>query len=437
MTVPQKVAEPKPNAAAPEGGPKAVAPAPKAVAPAPKAVAPAPKPRVVVPLGKPGGSPEKPKKGLVAQITRHWVRVSALLLIGLPTLVVTLYLGLWASDRFAVEVKFAVRGQETPAIDALGVFGLGGGGSSMVGDSYILVDYVRSRTLWDEITKTLNLDKMYSMPSVDWFSRLDATLPIERKIEYWRKMTQVSYEPATGIIRVEVTAYDKDQAVKISEAVTSSAEALINRLSTESRRDALKAATSEVERAEQRQRVLRTATRKFREREQISDPVRRAGFQQEMIEKTRAELTAIDTELRTARAFMKEDAPSIVVLKNKRSALTKQIETLQKEVGGDTEASGGEPRNTRTIATMLSNFEEIEAERHFAEKAYLTSLASLERARLEADRKQRYLAIFEKAEVPDEALYPARLRGIAVTAVSCTLIWGLFVLLAFGVREHV
>ena len=423
MTAPQKVAEPMLKAGAPETGPKITAPTPK--------------PRVVVPIGRPNGSGEKRKKGFLARIARRWVRLTALLFIGLPTFVATLYLGLWASDRYAVEVKFAVRGQETPAIDALGVFGLGGGGGSMVGDSYILVDYVRSRTLWNEISKTLNLDKMYSLPSIDWFSRLDPTVSIERKIEYWRKLTQVSYEPATGIIRVEVSAYDKGQALQISEAVTSSAEALINRLSTESRRDALKAAMSEVERAEQRQRVLRTATRKFREREHISDPVRRAGFQQEMIEKTHAELTAIDTELRTARAFMKEDAPSIVMLRNKRIALTKQIETLQKEVGGDTEASGTEPRKSRTIATMLSNFEEIEAERHFAEKAYLTSLASLERARLEADRKQRYLAIFEKAEVPDEARYPARLRGIAVTAVSCTLIWGLFVLLAFGVREHV
>jgi capsular polysaccharide transport system permease protein len=403
-----------------------------------KALGGEPKPGVVIPIGKPAPTGAVRKKGFAAWLKRHWIRASALLIIGLPTLVTAVYLGLIASDRYAVEVKFAVRGQETPAVDALGVFGLGGGGGNMVGDSYILVDYIRSRSLWEEISKSLDLVSLYSAPHVDWLSRLTPAQPVERTIEYWRRMTQVSYEPATGIIRVEVSAFDKSAAVRISQAVTASAEALVNRLSTESRRDALKAATTEVERAEQRQRMLRNATRKFREREQISDPVRRAGFQQEMIEKSRAELTRVETELQSARTFMKEDAPTIVVLKNQRVALQKQVETLQKEVsGGDAVAAGGDPKGARTIATMLSNFEEIEAERHFAEKAYLTSLASLERARLEADRKQRYLAIFEKAEVPDEARYPARLRGVIVTLVASALIWGLLVMMVFGVREHV
>lgn len=396
-----------------------------------------PKPSVIVPIGKVGKPVQVRKKGVAEWLKRRWVRISALVCVALPTVVVALYLGLFASDRYAVEVKFAVRGQETPAMDALGVFGIGGG-SSMSGDSYILVDYVRSRGMYEEVSKSIDLTKIYSNSRIDWLSRLSASQPIERTIDYWRKMTVVSYEPSTGIIRVEVSAYEKNEAVEIANAVTAAAESLINRLSTESRRDALKAATVEVERAEQRQRMLRVAMRKFREKEQISDPVRRAGFQQGMIEKSRGELSRIETELQAARAFMKEDAPSIVVLRNQRQALLKQIDTLQKEVGGEAMASVPDTKADapRSVASMLSSYEELEAERVFAEKAYLTSLASLERARLEADRKQRFLAIFEKAELPDEARYPARLRGIMVAAVGAALLWGLGVLLVFGIREH-
>ncbi len=394
-------------------------------------------PAVVVPIIRGGAGRKTGRKKFENWLKRHWIRASALAFIAVPTLVVAIYLGFIASDRYAVEVKFAVRGQDTPAVDALGVFGIGGG--NMSSDSYILVDYVRSRSLWEEVAKSLDLKAKYSSSSVDWFSRLDPEASMEDTIGFWRHMTQVSYEPATGIIRVEVSAFDKADAVKISQAVTAAAETLINRLSTESRRDALKAATTEVERAEQRQRMLRAATQKFREREQIADPVRRAGAQQEMVEKTRAELGRIDTELQAARAFMKEDAPSIVVLKNQRSAIAKQLDTLQKEMGNEGKPAAGDAKGdgNRTIASMLSNFEEIEAERHFAEKAYLTSLAGLERARFEADRKQRYLAIFERASMPDEAVYPARLRGVEVVAIASALIWGLFVLIVFGIREHV
>lgn len=394
-----------------------------------------PKPAVVIPIGKVPVGAKTVRRGSLSWVKRHWIRASAVICVVLPTLVAAIYLGLIASERFAVEVKFAVRGQETAAMDALGVFGLSGGGN-MSGDAYILVDYARSRSMFEEISKTIDLRQLYSASSIDWFSRLDTSLPIERVIDYWTKMTTVSYEPATGIIRVEVTAFDRDAVVKIAQALTSAAEALINRLSTESRHDALKAATIEVDRAEQRQRMLRTAMRKFREKEQISDPVRRAGAHQELVEKSRAELQLVETELQASRAFMKENAPSVVVLTNRKAALQKQLETLQNQIGSDATGRGGTAEGGRTVASMLSSFEELEAERIFAEKAYLTALASLERARFEADRKQRFLAIFEKANIPDEARYPTRLKSIAMTAFAAGLLWGLGVLIVLGIREH-
>ncbi len=391
----------------------------------------------VIPLGRKAVIPIERSRGILAWAKKHWIRASGLLAVVVPVVVATLYLGLIASDRYSVEVKLAVRGQDTPAVDVLGVLGSFGGGN-MSTDAYIMIDYVLGRNMVDELSRNIDLRKLYSRSSVDWFSRLDPDKSIEETTEYWQKMTTAVFEPATGIIRIEVTAYDPKDAVTLSNAVIASADSLINRLSAESRRDALKAATSEVERAEQRQRMLRAAMRKFREQEQIADPVRRAGFQQEMIEKAKAELQRIDTELQTARGFMKDTAPSIIVLKNQRSAALKQFDSLQREISGET-VGGGQAKNQdsiKAVASMLSTFEELEAERGFAEKAYLTALASLERARYEADRKQRYLAIFEKADLPQDAKYPRRTRDIVMIAVAAGLLWGLGVFIVFGIREH-
>ena len=159
------------------------------------------KPGVVIPIGKTGVVVKTPQKGWAAWFKKHWIQGSAVLAIGLPLAIATLYLGLIASDRYAVEVKFAVRGQETPAIDALGVFGLGGGGG-MGSDSYMIVDYVRSRSMFEEVSKSVDVAKMFSASSIDWFSRLDSRQPIERIVDYWGKMINVNYEPSTSIIRV-------------------------------------------------------------------------------------------------------------------------------------------------------------------------------------------------------------------------------------------
>lgn len=390
----------------------------------------------VIPLGRKEVVPIKRSRGLLAWAKKHWVQASGLLAVVVPTLVAALYIGLIASDRYSVEVKLAVRGQDTPAVDALGILGSFGGGN-MTTDAYIMIDYVLGRNMVDELSKTVDLRKLYSKSGIDWFSRMNETKPVEEITDYWQKMTSAVFEPATGIIRIEVTAYDPKDAVTLSNAVISSADALINRLSAESRRDALKAATSEVERAEQRQRMLRAAMRKFREQEQIADPVRRAGFQQEMIEKAKSELQRLDTELQTARGFMKDSAPSIMVLKNQRLALVKQLDTLQREISGEGPAGQAKGQDSiKAVASMLSTFEELEAERGFAEKAYLTALASLERARYEADRKQRYLAIFEKAELPQQAKYPKRISDIIMVGVAATLLWSLCVFIILGIREH-
>lgn len=407
----------------------------------PNDAAPVPphKPAKVIPLGRRAVLPIKHSRGLLAWARKHWIQASGILAVVLPTVIGSLYVGLIASDRFSVEVKLAVRGQDTPAMDVLGVLGTLGG-TNMSPDSYIMIDYVLGRNMVDELQTKVDLRKLYSRSSIDWFSRLNPDQPIEKIIDYWQSMVTATYEPSTGIVRLEVTAYDPKDAVEIANAVIASTDNLINHLSTESRRDALKAATVEVERAEQRQRMLRTAMRKFREQEQIADPMRRAGFQQDMIEKSKAELQRIDTELQTSRGFMKDDAPSIIVLKNQRVAAVKQLEALQREISGEGAADGTAAAKSsdsiRAVASMLSTYEELEAERGFAEKAYLTSLASLERARYEADRKQRYLAIFEKAELPQDAKYPRRFRDMVMIAVGASLLWGLGVFIVIGIKEH-
>jgi capsular polysaccharide transport system permease protein len=63
-------------------------------------------------------------------------------------------------------------------------------------------------------------------------------------------------------------------------------------------------------------------------------------------------------------------------------------------------------------------------------------LSSLERARLEADRQQRYVTAFVRPTLPQEALYPKRiLASVTVFAISLVL-WALGVLIVYAIRDH-
>ena len=163
---------------------------------------PARKPAVVIPLGKSRSIPIPRSRGLLAWAKRHWIMASALACVALPTLVVALHLLLFASERYAVKVKFAVRGQETPAVDMLGILGNFGGSSGMSADSYILIDYVLGRGMIDDLKSSIDVRALYSKPSIDWLSRMSGNEKIEDVLDYWQKMVSANFEPSTRIIQI-------------------------------------------------------------------------------------------------------------------------------------------------------------------------------------------------------------------------------------------
>lgn len=413
-----------------DGGSSSGAKSAKAASPVPaKPAAPLGRP-VVVPL--PVRAVKREAKRVMSKWRRHWLPASAALVILLPTLLVALYLVFFASDRYSVEVRFAVRGQEVPMMDAAGIFGaLGGAPTQTVSDSYIVADYLVSRQLVAELDARVDLRSLYTYPGIDIISRLRQDTSIERLIDYWASMTKVYFDSTKSTISLEVTAYRPEDARRIAEEAVQLARLLVNHLSEESRADALRGALADVDRAEFRVRMMREAMQRFREEQRITDPVTSAGSAQNLISTLQSEISKIDTQLGSSLAFMSEEAPSIVVLRAQRRALEEQLARARADIDGSAQTQGG-----GSVATMLSAFEEMEVEREFAQQSYTAALASLERARGEADRTQRYLAVFVEPHTPEEATYPLVFRGILTTLVLAALAWVLTVLVFYGVREH-
>lgn len=63
------------------------------------------------------------------------------------------------------------------------------------------------------------------------------------------------------------------------------------------------------------------------------------------------------------------------------------------------------------LTGQLATYETLEVERNFAQQAYTSALSSLEKARVEADRQERYLAVYSTPAVPQYPLYPRRILG--------------------------
>jgi capsular polysaccharide transport system permease protein len=359
---------------------------------------------------------------------------SAIACVVLPTVLAGLYYGLIAADQYAVETRFAVRGTTASGgSDLLGVFsGLSGSGST-VSDSYILIDFMQSRELLDKLEAKIGIRRIYSRPEADYLSRFDASLSSEEFLKYWRKMIKAGFDSSSQIVAVEVRAFTADDAKQVAAAILELNEDLINELSARARKDAVTHAEQDVKRMEDRLKATRSALRAFRDIQQEFDPVKNAESRFTIVARLEGELSKAKTRLASLRSFMAADAPSVTVLESEIRALERQVEEERAKLGKGGEA---EQRGQESLGSLVASFEELLVEREFAEKAYVSALASLERARVEADRQQRYLASVVRPMLPQEALYPKRLLATASFLFIALVLWALGVLVVYAVRDH-
>ncbi len=361
---------------------------------------------------------------------RGWglLRLSALLGIGLPTLLATLYFGLIAADRYVAEARIAVRGSQTVVPDLLGVLGVPGQGSATA-DALVVQDYIRSREVIDTLQPRLDLRAVFSRPEADWFSRLASDEPIEGVVEYWRKRVEVGFDSASGITTLRVAAFRPDDAVAVAQGVIDASEALVNRLSERAQHDAVAYAEAELRRAEARVGEARATLTRFREQRQALDPARSAEARLGIIAGLEGELAKAQAELTASRAYLKSGTAAVVSMEARISALKQQIRDERARLAGDGGAGG-------VSSGLVGDYEKLMIEREFAEKLYASALTSLEAARAEAGRKQRYLVAFVQPQLPEDAEQPHRLIGVITVFFAALIAWAIGALAVAAVKDH-
>ncbi len=360
---------------------------------------------------------------------RRWLGASFLFFVLLPAILGSLYITMVASDRYVAEAGFAVRSMKAAGgMDLLGSFtGLAGSGSSTA-DSYIVMKYLKSRDLLEQLQRDFDFKAAYGKPEIDVLSRLDPALDIEKVLDYWERRISTSYDPTARIINIEVQAFTPEDAQRVTELVLGYVQELTNELSEKARRDAVAYAESEVKRAETRLLNARNKLRTFREDERAIDPSASAMAQLELLTGLERKLLEIQTRMAALSESLDNDAPSLKALRRQAVALEQQIT----DKSGGLSVTGAD----EDLSGLLSDYEELQLEKNFAEKAYSSALASMETARIEAGRQQRYLAIYKKPALPEYPLYPRRILYPALLVVVLSGLWGIGSLIVYAVRDH-
>jgi capsular polysaccharide transport system permease protein len=344
-----------------------------------------------------------------------------------------LYYTFIATDRYASTAGFSVRGIEGGSgLDSLGALtGLASAGSTTA-DSYIVLKYLKSRALIESLDADLNLKEVYSNQEIDWLSRLKSEAPIEEFMDYWVSRISTQYDPSSSIIEFTVQSFTSQHALQTAERIIQLTHKLVNDLSAKARQDSLRFAEREVQIQEQRLRNALEAIREFRTVEQSLDPSATAALDIELLANLEARLIDINAKISVQREALNEDAPSLIALRRQAEALKTQIAKRRAEISGKL----GDEVNSSAVTAQLTTFESLDVERRFAEQSYASALDSLEQARRDADRQQRYLAVHLHPQAAELSEYPRRLRNVLVAAFVFFATWAIGTLVSYSVRDH-
>lgn len=433
-----KPADAKPAAAKPAEAKPAEAKKPAAKStdkPAAKKPAPARKPAaapVTVAAGPDALPPPRPQK-----MRRRLLKLSFVLMVIGPVSAGTYYFGWIASDRYAAEAGFSVRAIEQSAgLDGLGALtGLAASGST-TSESYIVLEYLESRALVEALQTDLDLRTAFSDPSIDFLYRMEADVPAEEFVDYWRGMITTSFNTSSSIVNFEVEAFDPATARTIADRVLFHVRELVNALSAQAREDALRFASREVGLAEQRLRDALADIRDFRDAERSIDPAATAQLDIALLSSLEEKLLEIRARMAAIAGRVAADSPSMVSLRSQAEALEAQIAERTEAVADASGRGGTEGGQGGGMSSLLATYETLEVEKRFAEQAYASALASLEQARIEAGRQQRYLAVFNAPETPDAAIYPERALNAILLTLGALGFWGVATLMVYSVRDH-
>ncbi len=351
-----------------------------------------------------------------------------------PSLLASIYYGLIASDIYISEARYAIRSNsDTPMtgmFDSLLTSGMGmSGGSPASEDAQIVKDYSLSHSMVEQLGERLNLRKHFTSKNIDFLSRFDENSSMEELLEYYQEIVEIDIDSGTNITTLRVRAFTPEKAKEIADTIINISEDLVNRMSDRMVNDFLRFARDEVGHAEQRVKATSKELTRFRSENRSIDPGEETSAVLGIVTELETQLATSRTELLEARSYLTRDSLQIKVLESKVAALEDQVTSERTRLANTDSMS-------IDFTKLIDLYEPLVLEQQLAREFYTSALSSLELARAEAQRKQRYLITFVEPKISDEAVEPERFYAISTVFALLLVIYGIGGLIWAAIKDH-
>lgn len=370
----------------------------------------------------PKNPPQRRRHGLIV-----W---SFLIFVAIPTVFSIYYLFFIAVDQYHSRTAFSIRSEEVQnPLEVLSAFTQTGQGTAS--DIDILYDFILSQPLVERLDRELDIQEMFRKYPEDFVFSLAQDPPIEDLMRYWQWMVTVAVDNATGVVDVEVKAFDPADSVKIARAILDASSELINELSQVAQEDKTRFALANLKLAQDTLKAVRLEISAFRAQNQIINPEVDFEGQMSVVGALKSQLADALVRRETLMSYAREGDPRLLEANRKIEAIRRQIEEQKEPIASDTENTG-----EATLTDVIGKYEELLVELTFSQDAYVAARAIEQQALSEAQRQSRFLAAHIEPTRSVEAQFPQRPEMSILIFAALFAAWSVVVLIYYNVRDR-
>jgi capsular polysaccharide transport system permease protein len=340
--------------------------------------------------------------------------VTQLLLI--PIALSGIYFYAIARDRYVTRSDFVIRKAEESDTNVAGAglaSLLGRGNQLSLEDARFLKTYLQSPQVLADLDRTYDLDQAYAHKGLDWFAGMKPGLSKEKRLNYFKRQVAVNLDEISGAIVLRTIGLDPKASLNLNRFMLAKSEQFVNRLNQDISQKQLSFAESELGRARGNLNQAKNRLLIYQDSNMVIDPKGEAELAGQTISKLQEKLVELRVELATLKRQFKDPAePEVAVVADQVRELEQQI---QKERRSLVSSKG------RNLNRKAADVLKLESEVNFATDSYKLALTSVEKARIESKRQQKFMALLSAPQLPEDPQNDWRSKGFFTVLASCAV----------------
>lgn len=348
-----------------------------------------------------------------------------LLFVLVPTSLAGMYFALFAPTYYESESKFIIQNNKEQSM----VQGFIGGFTqgALQSDPYIIEQFIHSRDLLKILIENYNFLEKQGKHDSSWSKLIKSDKKFEELFIFYKKRINVSYDSTSSILTLRVQAPKATDAQYLAKVILEKSEKMVNHLSQRAYEDRVSFAQSELLKAESKLTESKKAFLAFQNNIHEVNPLEKVQSILKIRNHLEFQLAELKTDLIERQYTQSLDSFECQALERKISAVKEQIHLENEKL-----ISAKSP----SLNTAISKQESLLIAKEFSENLYQLALGELEKARVDAGSKNRYLVTISSPSLPDKLAEPKVVKSTLTFFIFSLILLVIGSLSLSALREH-